>query len=313
MKGAKIREGAEGAGEEIGGGEAGDDAGDFFRRVKSQGPHGAETREARAETRLRGSWGWWAGKLKKSAGREPARCGRILMREKVALGADVKGDFGLAGKEERRQARWDVENVFKNIWAGFATAGWLDQLNLALGIVGVWLMVKRWLAAFPVGLVAVSVQAVLFWQAKFPADAALQVFYFGSLVWGWWHWVRDRGAAPELPVTRLSTRGWAATLGGGAVATVVWALTVGKWMDAAMPWRDAFIAAFSVAAQVLQVRKQLENWPLWIVVNGVAVASYWKAELAYTAFLYAIYLVMAVAGWRAWARAMGPAAVEEKS
>jgi len=174
------------------------------------------------------------------------------------------------------------------------------------------LMIKRWLAAFPVGLLAVSVQGVLFWQAKFPADAALQIFYFVTLAWGWWHWVRDRGEAPELPVTKLSARGWALTLGGGAVATIVWARTVGPWMGAAMPWRDAFIAAFSVAAQVLQVRKNIENWALWIVVNVVAMASYWSAELAFTAFLYAIYLAMALAGWREWARAMKEQARKEK-
>jgi nicotinamide mononucleotide transporter len=48
----------------------------------------------------------------------------------------------------------------------------------------------------------------------------------------------------------------------------------------------------------------IENWPLWIVVNVVAVAAYWKADLAYTAFLYVIYLGLAVVGWREWARVM---------
>ena len=171
-----------------------------------------------------------------------------------------------------------------------------------LGIVGVWLMIRRSLAAFPVGLAAVTVQGVLFYQTHFPADATLQVFYFVALAWGWWHWVKDRGNAPELPVTTLSNRGRVWTLVLAAAATVVWALTVGPWMHAAMPWRDAFIAAFSVAAQVLQVRKQIENWPLWVVVNLVAIASYWSAELAYTSFLYAVYLGLAVVGWREWMR-----------
>jgi len=58
-----------------------------------------------------------------------------------------------------------------------------------------------------------------------------------------------------------------------------------------------------VAAQVLQARKKLENWPLWVVVNLVAVASYWSAALAFTALLYLVYLGMAFAGWIAWARA----------
>ena len=59
---------------------------------------------------------------------------------------------------------------------------------------------------------------------------------------------------------------------------------------------------FGIVAQVLQARKVIENWPLWVVVNVVAIAAYWKADLAYTAFLYAIYLGLAVVGWREWAR-----------
>jgi nicotinamide mononucleotide transporter len=41
----------------------------------------------------------------------------------------------------------------------------------------------------------------------------------------------------------------------------------------------------------------------------VAVASYWSAALAYTAFLYAIYLVLALVGWRAWRRPLREAQV----
>ncbi len=197
-----------------------------------------------------------------------------------------------------------MNEILRNIWTGLATASWLDQLNLVLGVAGVWLMVRRSLWAFPIGLIGVTVQGVLFFQQHFPADGTLQIFFFGALAWGWWHWVRDRGVAPELPVTLLSWRARLITVALAGAATALWALLVGPRIGAAMPWRDAFIAAFSVAAQILQARKNLENWPLWIVVNLVAVASYWKADLAYTAFLYLIYLGLAVAGWRDWQRAM---------
>ncbi len=56
--------------------------------------------------------------------------------------------------------------------------------------------------------------------------------------------------------------------------------------------------------QIWQVRKRLENWAVWTAVNGVAIATYWSAELAFTAFLYAIFLVLGLLGWREWARAM---------
>lgn len=197
-----------------------------------------------------------------------------------------------------------MHDIFRNIWIGFKDASPLDQLNLALGVIGVWLMIRRSLWAFPIGLVAVSVQGVLFWHAHFPADALLQVFYFVMLAWGWRHWVRDRGQAKELPIVRLAARGWFVTLAAASVATVLWARAIGPWMQAAMPWRDAFIAIFSVAAQLLQVRKNIENWPFWVIVNGVAIVSYWSAALAYTAFLYAIYLVLGALGWVEWRRAM---------
>ena len=198
-----------------------------------------------------------------------------------------------------------MSEVWQNIWSGLATSSPLDRLNLVLGLVGVGLMIRRTLWAFPVGLAAVTVQGVLFYRAAFPADAALQVFFFVTLAWGWRHWVKDRGAAPELPVTTLSPRGLSLTLLAAGAATAAWALFVAPQLHSVMPWRDAFIAMFSVAAQVLQARKKLENWPLWIVVNVVAVASYWSAALAFTALLYLVYLGMAFAGWLAWARAKG--------
>jgi nicotinamide mononucleotide transporter len=195
-----------------------------------------------------------------------------------------------------------VSEIWRSILAGFAEASLLDRANLVLGIAGVALMIRRSLWAFPVGLVAVTLQGVLFWRAKFYADALLQIFFFWTLAWGWWRWTRGRGDAPELPVTTLGWRARALTVALAGAGTLAWAQIARTWTDAPMPFRDAFIAAFSVAAQVLQARKNLENWHLWLVVNAVAVTAYWSAALAYTAFLYAIYLVMAVLGWVAWRR-----------
>lgn len=203
-----------------------------------------------------------------------------------------------------------MNKIAENIWAGLAGSSALDQVNLVLGIAGVALMIRRSLWAFPVGLVAVTVQGVLFFRAKFYADATQQIFFFAALAWGWWHWTQaggatrgEQGGAAELPVTSMAGRARVVTLLAGGAAVAVWALALRRWTDAVMPWRDAFIAVFGIVAQVLQARKVIENWPLWVVVNVVAIAAYWKADLAYTAFLYVIYLGLAVLGWREWARA----------
>lgn len=195
--------------------------------------------------------------------------------------------------------------AWRDIVQGLTTASALDQCNLALGVVGVALMIRRSLWAFPVGLIAVTVQGILFFRSRYYADATLQIFFFVALVYGWWHWTHPTGDADTgLPVSRLTLRGLVVTVALAGAGTVIWALVARKYTDSIMPFRDAFIAAFSVAAQVLQSRKQIENWPFWIVTNGVAICSYWAGGLYYTAFLYAVYLVMAFAGWKAWRDAL---------
>jgi nicotinamide mononucleotide transporter len=71
-----------------------------------------------------------------------------------------------------------------------------------------------------------------------------------------------------------------------------------------MPWRDAAIAMLQAAGQVLQSRKKLENWAFFTVANVIAIPAYWSAELAFTAFLFGVYLVLGLLGWREWHRAM---------
>lgn len=199
-----------------------------------------------------------------------------------------------------------MEAIWENIRRGLAEASPLDQANLALGLLGVGLMIRRSLWAFPVGLVAVCVQGVLFWDARFYADAILQCFFFACLAYGWWHWRRDTARAETggAHVTMLPRRARFGWLAAGLVLTLGWGAWLHTHTDAAQPFRDAFIAAFSLIGQFLQVRKNIENWLVWLVVNAVAVTAYWSADLAYTAFLYALYLLLAALGLRSWRQAL---------
>lgn len=190
------------------------------------------------------------------------------------------------------------------VWRGLSAGQGWDQLNLGLGIAGVVLMIRRSLWAFPVGMVAVTVQGFLFWQWTFYADAKLQVFFFVCLGYGWWHWTKHRGSLPELPITTLSWRARFSWLAAAVAGTLIWGWWQANYTDAAMPFRDTFIASFSMVAQVLQVRKRRENWIGWVMVNSMAVVTYAAAGLTYTAFLYLVFLGLALAGWRAWGRAM---------
>ena len=184
-----------------------------------------------------------------------------------------------------------------------------EIIGTVLGVIGVWVMIRQNIWGWPVGLVQVAVYAWVFFDAKLYSDTILQAAFFLIQAYGWWHWVRgvkDRAASGQvvLPVTRLSGATIAVWIAVGAGLTVAWGFFMHRTTDAALPWWDAFILVFSLIAQWLQARKNIENWPAWVVVNTVAIGVYWAKDLRLTSGLYLIFWVMALWGWRAWARTM---------
>jgi nicotinamide mononucleotide transporter len=67
-----------------------------------------------------------------------------------------------------------------------------------------------------------------------------------------------------------------------------------------VPYFDAFPTAGSLVASVLLARKLIQNWLLWILVNTVSIALFACKDLTLTAVLYAILIVIAVAGYTQW-------------
>ena len=56
----------------------------------------------------------------------------------------------------------------------------------------------------------------------------------------------------------------------------------------------------SLVGQYLLGRKFIENWAVWIIVNVVSVGLFAYKALWLTAGLYVVFIVLSVAGWRAW-------------
>ena len=181
-----------------------------------------------------------------------------------------------------------------------------EIIGTVLGVVGVWLMIRQNIWGWPVGLGQVAVYGWVFFDAKLYSDAILQVFFFAIQAYGWWHWLKNKhtAARSELPVTTLTPVALAGWMSAGAVATVFWGAFMHRTTDAALPWWDAFILVFSLIAQWLQARKNLENWAGWMIVNVLAIGVYWAKDLRLTSGLYVVFLGLAVAGHLAWRKTM---------
>jgi nicotinamide mononucleotide transporter len=73
-----------------------------------------------------------------------------------------------------------------------------------------------------------------------------------------------------------------------------------RYTTAALPWLDAPITVFSIWATWLVIKKKLENWLFWVLIDALAIYLYYKRNLHLTALLYAMYTILAVVGYYKW-------------
>lgn len=181
-----------------------------------------------------------------------------------------------------------------------------EALATLLGLINIWLIVRRSVWNYPFGLAMVAIYAWLFArpEVRLYSDAGLQAFFFVVQLYGWWNWSRSETQAGEVRVLELLPGQRAAWAAGIAVATIGWGALMHRFTDAALPWWDAFIAMTSVAAQLLMARRFLENWILWIAVDVVAIGVYAAKGLMLTAFLYTVFLIMSAIGLLSWRKAL---------
>ena len=178
----------------------------------------------------------------------------------------------------------------------------IEIVAVLLGIANIVLIIRRSVWNYPFGIAMVTLYFFIFRDAKLYSDAGLQIFFVVVNIYGWWSWSRNKAEAGEVVVQRLGTEGLLAWVAGLAIATLGWGFVMSNHTDASYPFWDAGVAMLSVAGQILMTRRYLENWWWWIVVNAISIPLYMIKDLQLTAGLYALFLILAIAGLIQWRR-----------
>lgn len=181
-------------------------------------------------------------------------------------------------------------------------AGLIEAIAFVSGAICVWLVVRRSIWNFPLGLINVVASAYVFCQYKLFADSGLQGVYFVLNALGWWMWLRGGSDTSPLKVTNAETKEKFATALGILVSTIALFFVL-EWLGGAARFWDALTTSISLGAQWLLNRKKVESWLLWILADLIYVPLYLSRELYLMALLYAIFLVMAVIGYFEWRKA----------
>lgn len=214
---------------------------------------------------------------------------------------------------ELLQAFFDVNTVAFTL-LGYQIS-WLELTGTIFNLACVILIARRNILTWPVGIIGVILFGILFYQINLYADALEQVYYLITGIVGWYMWARlkNRGVDDKKAIVTTNTlRVNLMWVGGIATVSAVttWLLThIHTWLPtlfpnpADLPALDATTTIMSFAAQFLMMRRRLESWILWIVVDVIAVGLYWYKDVPFIALLYTVFLINAVYGFVSWRNA----------
>jgi nicotinamide mononucleotide transporter len=201
-----------------------------------------------------------------------------------------------------------VDTVFFTV-LGYPMS-YIEFVGTVLYLWSVWLIAKRHVLTWPVGIVSVLLYMAIFYQIRLYSDALEQVYYLGTSVYGWWYWSRSQQCEHTITDVSFSSR---RTIFGWLCVTVVFSAILGGIMShihlwfpklfieaASYPYIDALTTIMSFVAMWLMARKHIESWVYWIVVDVIGIWLYFAKGVKFISLLYVMLLFLAIRGLADW-------------
>lgn len=179
--------------------------------------------------------------------------------------------------------------------------GKIELLATISSLICVWLATKQNIWTWAFGAVGVILFGYLFFQYLLYSDAILQIFFYLPIQFvGWYMWKKGAIKDGAQTVRRLS--GWSAALItlGTVTATVLTGHVMATYTDASFPYADALTTWMSITAQLLMLKKYIENWAVWVSMDAIAIFIYAAKGLVVTSGLYVIFFFLAAWGGYLW-------------
>ena len=172
----------------------------------------------------------------------------------------------------------------------------LDIFTTVLGLLYIWLEYRAHIALWIVGIIMPALDIYLYYSHGLYGDAGMAGYYTVAAIYGYAMWKfgkkKSQGKSQEMPITHVRP-----------VFLVLWAVTyyvLDRWTNSTVPLLDAFTNALSFVGLWALAHKYVEQWICWIVVDAICTYLYIVKGIPFKAFLYGLYVVIAVMGYFKW-------------
>lgn len=182
----------------------------------------------------------------------------------------------------------------------------LDVVGTVIGLVYIYQEYKASIWLWFTGLIMPIVYTFVYYEAKLYADFGMQIYYILAAVYGflYWQFGRKKKENIEVPITRFPKQKILPTLFiflllWGAIYYVLITFT-----NSNVPVLDSFGNVLSIVGLWALAKKYIEQWWIWVVADIELSALYIYKNIPFTAGLYALYAIIAVAGFYKWKKMM---------
>ncbi len=198
----------------------------------------------------------------------------------------------------------DIKNISFEI-LGYPIS-YVELLGTIFGLISVYFASRANILTWATGIVNELFFYILFYQVQLYADMFLQIYFFAVTLYGWYKW---NSKEINNRITEISMRNkmlLALTiLGGTLISGYLFKnihLLLPKYfkIQAAYPFTDSFVMVSSILATVLLAKKKVETWYLWITVDIICVALYFKKGVYFLSLEYFIFMGLASFGLYSW-------------
>jgi len=184
----------------------------------------------------------------------------------------------------------------------FISAHWLDITTTLLGLLYILFEYRASVWLWFVGFLMQALGIVLYYQKGLYADCGMEFYYLSMTVYGYWKWIHGSAEKKELPITRFPRKliiPWLVLI--LAVWGIIYWLLI-TFTNSNVPAADSFTTALSIVGIWALAHKYLEQWFIWIAVDVVTCVLYFYKDIPFKAGLYALYVIIAIFGYKKWKR-----------
>jgi len=189
-----------------------------------------------------------------------------------------------------------------SILAYYFTLPVLELIAVFMSLTYVILAARKNIWCWPAAFISTVIYTFLFYKFYLWMDSLLQIYYIAMAFYGWYCWNQP---AENIQGSRIALKTYTFKLHiNSIIVLTVLSLSIGVIMDnytpTDFPYLDSATSVFAVYSTYLVAQKVVENWLYWIVIDAVSIYLYIEKGLTPTAFLFGVFIIIAIYGYYTW-------------